>query len=151
MAMNRICLTGALVAEPRRKRTVGDKDVVYFIIAVPRSYKKPGEKYARADYISCRVWGLRSLRLIEYVEVGDWIGVVGRLMVDTWEADGVKKTFCYVHVDEINFLRARGQNWAGRIPSKENLRKIDTGKTSDEKETVDIGELGWSQHATYRC
>jgi single-strand DNA-binding protein len=102
-ALNRIILTGNLVADPEVRYTEKEIPVAHFRLAVNR-IPRNGSKEKEADFISCVAW--RNLAKIcgEYLKKGRLVAVEGRLQIRPYETKGQKKSFTEVIVDNLQML-----------------------------------------------
>ena len=114
MSINRFMAHGKIIKDLQLESTRSGKFYLNFPFAVPRDYKKDGEKYAESDIISCRAWAHNAEYIAKYASKNDWMIVTGRLQVDKYEKDGMKKTIIYVNVEGVELTRAAGaENCSG--------------------------------------
>ncbi|GEM_PF-2376276 len=90
--MNRICLTGRVIADPELK-TLGDRVVATVPVSVNRPYKRKDAPYPESDVFRVDVWGSRGESLVNHVAKGTHIWASGRLELRKIESGG-----CYVDV-----------------------------------------------------
>ena len=83
-SFNRCIFEGNLTADPIINE-VGENQVAKWSIAVNDTYRKE----APPLYIECECW--RPSKVLDYMTKGVSILVEGRLAVDQWEKDGVRK------------------------------------------------------------
>lgn len=85
--MNRICLTGRVIADPELK-TVGDRVVATVPVSVNRPYKRKDAPYPESDVFRVDVWGARGESLVNHVSKGDHLWVTGRVEMRKAEGSG---------------------------------------------------------------
>lgn len=102
--MNNVQLVGRIEEEVSVKGTDDGRTVVNLILSVPCDYKNSnGEKVK--DYIEVEIWGGVAEATRTYCNVGDIVGIKGRLKTDSYEnKDGTKKTALSVLAEKITFL-----------------------------------------------
>lgn len=106
-------LTGNLVRDPELK-AVGDNKVCSFIIAVNTGKKDvsaPGQPYI-ANYYNCSAWGDTGMYLMEKIEKGTQVEVLGDLRADAYvsQHDNAAHTNLRVTAFDVK-VRARGKDW----------------------------------------
>lgn len=85
--MNRICLTGRVIADPELK-TVGDRLVATVPVSVNRPYKRKDAPYPESDVFRVDIWGARGESLVNHVSKGDHLWVTGRVELRKAEGSG---------------------------------------------------------------
>ena len=105
--MNKWTGTGRLTRDPEIKNTTTGKAVANFTLAVDRRFKnQDGQK--EADFINCQAWGKTAEVLGQYTQKGSRIGIVGRLQVRSYDAQGgTKRWVTEVVVEELEFLESK--------------------------------------------
>lgn len=99
--MNRITLTGRVVAKPELRYTSSNKGFTRFSIGVNR--QKEG-----ADFINCIAWDKTAELICNYLDKGSFIGIEGRLQTSSYEKqDGTKGYTTDVYVQNIEFLNSK--------------------------------------------
>ena len=106
--INMVMLVGRLVRDPELEEHDNGKKVSKVTLAVNRRFKGTDGIY-HTDFIDCTFWNNFALNINEYCSKGDLIGVRGRLQVDTYEKDGIKKKITNVIADSITFLSSNKQ------------------------------------------
>lgn len=125
--MNLVVLKGNVTRNPELSNvTANGKEVavVRFGLAVNETIKKSdGTKGEETMFVECVAWAGGAEAIAKYVKKGDPFLVHGSLRLDTWEADGQKRSRHYVRVKEFEFLwRKSGSNTSqaeNEAPSKE--------------------------------
>lgn len=101
--MNKILITGRMVADPELRVTQGGKELCPFTIAVDRHGKG-------ADFIDCTAWNRDTGKgnasfVANYFHKGKPIEIEGTLATNTYEdKNGNKVKKVYVEVDRAGFV-----------------------------------------------
>ena len=106
--INMVMLVGRLVQDPEIVERDNGNKVSRVTLAVNRKFKGSDGVY-HTDFIDCVFWYTFAKNLTEYCSKGDLIGIRGRLQVDTYEKDGVKRKITDVIAESITFLSS-GKN-----------------------------------------
>ena len=101
--INMVMLVGRLVKDPEIIERDNGNKVSRVTLAVNRRFKGPDGVY-HTDFIDCVLWNNFAKNVNDYCSKGDLIGVRGRLQVDTYEKDGIKRKVCDVIAEGITFL-----------------------------------------------
>ena len=110
--INMVMLVGRLVSDPEIVEHEDGKKISHVTLAVNRKFKGTDGVY-HTDFIDCTFWNQIAKNICEYCSKGDLVGVRGRIQVDNFEKDGVKKKVTSVVADSITFLSS--------VKSKEDL------------------------------
>ncbi len=104
--MNKLIISGRLVADPEIRHTGEGKPVVNFRLAVNRRFKKEGEP--EADFFSCVAFG-KIAETIEKCSVskGTKLLVEGEDRNNNYEKDGVKHYGNQVIVSSFEFCESK--------------------------------------------
>ena len=106
---NKVILGGRMTADPELKTTQSGIAVTRFTIAVNRRFTKQGEQ-AQSDFINCVAWRQQAEFVTRYFRKGSSICVTGSIQTSTTtDAQGQKRWFTDVVVDEVNFVDAKGE------------------------------------------
>ena len=106
---NKVILGGRLTTDPELKTTQSGIPVTRFSIAVNRRFAKQGEQ-AQTDFINCVAWRTQAEFITRYFRKGSSICVVGSIQTSTTtDAQGQKRYFTDVIVDEANFVDSKGE------------------------------------------
>jgi len=100
-ALNRVILTGRLVADPEIKYTAKEVAVGHFMLAVNRASKGGTQP---AEFIRCTAWGGLAKICGQYLKKGRLVAVEGRLQIRSYESNGQKKSSTEVVVDNMQML-----------------------------------------------
>ena len=101
--INMVMLVGRLVQNPEIIERENGKKVSRVTLAVNRKFKGSDGVY-HTDFIDCVLWNNIAKNVSEYCSKVDLIGVRGRLQVDSYEKDGVKRKVVDVIAEGITFL-----------------------------------------------
>lgn len=112
--LNQVVLVGRIVRDPEIKKLENGKKVSNITLAVPRSYKNSEGEYA-TDFINVTLWNSVAENTAEYCQIGDMVGVKGKLETNTYEKDNQRHTSLGVIAERVTFL----------AQSKENKEKTD--------------------------
>ena len=98
--MNKIIMTGRLVATPQLKKVGNSYSVVSEKIATSRYGAKGEETY----FVPINVWGKSAEYLASYAHKGDLISVVGYLKTSTYEKEGQTHFKMEVQAEQVEIL-----------------------------------------------
>lgn len=101
---NKSIIIGNLARDPE-SRKVGDTSVTRLVVAVQDQYKKD-----KTSFIDVDAWGKLGDICSKYLEKGRQVLVEGRLIQDSWEKDGEKRSKLFINADEVKFLGNKGSN-----------------------------------------
>ena len=102
--MNKITLIGRITKEPELKYLPNSETaVVNITLAVDRRFKKDNE--TTADFIPVVIFGKQAESLVQYVDKGKKIAIVGRLQTRSYDhKDGYKVYITEVYAEEVEFI-----------------------------------------------
>ena len=104
--MNKIIITGGLGRDSELK-TVGEKSVLEFSIAVSSGYKKEDPP----SWWRCTIWGTRAEKLHQYLTKGTRLLIEGEPKIRQYEdKGGNKKLSAEIFVKELEFFSSRADN-----------------------------------------
>ena len=106
--INMVMLVGRLVRDPEVVKLDNGNSTSRVTLAVNRKFKGTDGVY-HTDFIDCVLWNNFAKNLSEYCSKGDLVGVRGRLQVESYEKDGVKKKMTDVIVENITFLSSKNK------------------------------------------
>lgn len=102
---NQVILVGRLARDPEVRTTGEGVPRAWFVLAVPRAFAgKDGDR--DADFINVVAWRQLASVVGEHLQKGRLVGVSGRLQVNTYEANGERKTATEVIAEQVIFLDA---------------------------------------------
>lgn len=132
MSLNKVYLIGNLTKDPEARKTGGGTSVCGFDIAVNRRFKGAnGEPKDEVTFVSCEAWGKTADNVCEYKKKGDPVLIEGRLKLDQWEKDGVKKQKLSVVCETVQFLGSK--KGAEKEATGENFETQSAPTSSAEK------------------
>lgn len=97
---NRVVLVGNLTRDVELKYVGDGKAVANFGLAVNEKYKDKEE----TTFVDLTAWGRTAEIISEYTSKGSQLMIEGRLKLDQWEQDGVKRSKLKVVVDKAILL-----------------------------------------------
>ncbi len=123
--LNQIVLVGRLVKTPELRVTDSGKKISTITLAVPRNYKNIHGEY-ETDFLDCTLWTNVAENTTEYCQVGDMIGVKGRVQSKIiTQDDGTKKKKTEIVAEKVTFL--------AQAPKKEEKKEKETKPKKEEK------------------
>ena len=108
--MNSCNFTGRLTKDPELKTTQSDKKYTRFCLAVDGIKDKDGNK--TADFVDCIAWNKSAEIIAQYARKGSKLGVSGRLHTTTTEANGEKRKYTEIVVNEFDLLDSKPKDQA---------------------------------------
>jgi single-strand DNA-binding protein len=124
LVYNKVILVGNLTRDPELKFIANGNPVCRFGLATNRSYTSNGEKKEEVTFVDIDVWGKPAENCAKYLEKGKKVLVEGRLKLDTWEADGQKRSKLFINADSVQFLTSPS--------SKEQTKSADDVPVGDD-------------------
>lgn len=116
--MNKVILVGRLTRDPELKYTPSGIAVARFTVAVSRQpfAKKGGEQagaegssqQVEADFLRVVAWRRLGEICGEFLSKGRLVYIEGRLQIDSYEKDGVKRISAEVIADNMQMLERKG-------------------------------------------
>jgi single-strand DNA-binding protein len=101
--LNKVILTGRMVADPEPVQTSGSTSITKVRVAVDR---KGREK--ETDFFDCTAFGKTAEFVETYLNKGRMVALVGQLRVRSYDAkDGTKRKVWEIVIDEIHPLDSR--------------------------------------------
>ena len=122
--LNRITMTGRLVADPELRRTQSGVSVTSFRIANDRDYGKGEEK--ETDFFDVVAWRSTAEFICKYFTKGRMISVDGRLQTRGWkDREGNNRVSIEILVDNAYFGDSKredaGDNSGGNFPAADQF------------------------------
>lgn len=102
MSINRVEITGNLGKDPELKATAGGTSVLLLSVCVNSRVKRDGEWADKANWVDVKFFGSRADALHRYLSKGSHVAIAGRLLQETWEKDGQKRSRLVVVGDDID-------------------------------------------------
>lgn len=139
MSLNKVFVTGRLVADPELKSTPNGVSVTTVRVACDRDIKNQKTGKRDTDFFNVVAWRNTAEFLARYFGKGSMITVVGRLEVREYtDRDGNKRTAAEIVAENIYF--GESKNSSG--PAKAEPYGDSSGRTDGYEElTEEDGEL----------
>ena len=113
-SFNRVILVGNLTRDPEMRHIPSGLAVADIGLAVnDRRKTTAGDWVDEATFVDITLWGRQAEIAAEYLSKGSPVLVEGRLKLDTWEADGQKRSKLKVVGEKIEMLGKRGDGSGG--------------------------------------
>lgn len=109
--VNRVFLTGRLVADPDIRYTPTGNEVAQLRIAVSINYKSkqdPSNWQEETSFITIVAWNRLADKVEKTIKKGDLIFVEGRLRIREYEVDGNKRYATEIVARDIKLIVAKG-------------------------------------------
>ena len=106
--LNKVILTGRLVADAELRYTPSNKAVATARIASPRDFKNQnGER--ETDFVNVVVWGKLAETMASYANKGSLISLDGEIRTRRYEKNGVMQYVTEVLCQSFQLLESRAQ------------------------------------------
>lgn len=107
---NKVILVGNLTRDPELKYTPSQIAVCELGLAINDKRKNPttGEWVEDTTFVDVTLWRREAEVASEYLTKGSSVLIEGRLKLDTWEADGQKRSKLRVVADRMQMLGGKG-------------------------------------------
>jgi len=127
--LNRIFLTGRLVADPDVRYTPSGSEVAQFRLAVNRSYKTKDSDEWREEsfFVGIVTWNKLAEKVERNFKKGDLVIVEGRLNIRNYEVDGTKKWVTEIVASNVKFL-----------PRNKPKEEVDTDRKKSVESEPDV-------------
>ena len=114
--MNNVSLIGRIVNDLELK-TVGMENIplLQFSIAIDDGFGDNKKSY----FFDVKSWRKQAEIIAQYFSKGDRIGVVGKLVQETWETDGQKRSRVIIQINDFDFIEKKGESGNNTNPSYE--------------------------------
>jgi len=110
LSLNKVLVAGNLTRDPELKYIPSGSAVCHFGLAINRKYKtKDGGLQDDVVFLDIEAWGKTGEAVAKYLTKGSKALVEGRLKLDSWEKDGVKKSKLKVVAIDVQFLETKGE------------------------------------------
>lgn len=114
-------ILGYVGQDPETRTVSGDVQITTFSVAVSEERKdKAGEKIKTTSWFNCTAFNRTAEIIATHVKKGNAVYVKGRLKIEEYEKDGVKKYATKVIVGEIVMLPKGDKAAGGAGTSAEN-------------------------------
>lgn len=107
--LNQVTLVGRLAREPELKTLESGKKVCEITLAVPRNYKNEKGEY-ETDFIDCTLWNSVAQNTVDYCQVGDIVGVHGKVHMYKYVKDEHTYSAMKVNTERVTFLSQSREN-----------------------------------------
>ncbi len=101
--LNKIHILGRLTKDPELK-DLGQSKVANFSIANNRTYVQNGEKKTDVSYFDCEAWSGLADVVKKFAPKGKQVAIEGRLIQQSWEADGKKFSKIKIRVENLQLV-----------------------------------------------
>lgn len=115
--MNQVTLIGRLTRDPERRTTTSGTDIWSFTLAVSKNKEE-------TDFFDVKATGKAGDLVHLYLEKGFITCVMGRIVIEKWESDGVKKQKYVVWADRVELLPNRPRTLPASDPTNDNFQEI---------------------------
>jgi len=122
--MNNPSITGRLTQDVELRSTNGGTDVAVLRIANNDNRDKP-------MFVTAEVYGPGAKPCATYLSKGREVAVSGRLVIDTWEKDGVKRERPKI-VGRVEFLGSASRGEDDRFADAALAAAADVDRTADD-------------------
>lgn len=139
--MNRAIIIGRISNDLELKKTLNNKSVLEFDVAVKKERKNDNGTYD-ADFIRVVCWEQKADFLSSYGKKGTLVGVSGRLETSSYEKDGRKVYKTYITADSVEILESKKETYGQQTLTGDNrdVRGF-TDESAVSKVTIDDDEL----------
>lgn len=118
--LNRVTMTGRLVAAPELRHTQSGVPVTSFRIANDRDYGKGEEK--ETDFFDVVAWRATAEFICKYFTRGRMISVDGRLQTRSWkDKEGHNRVSTEILVDNAYFADSKKDDSSGDFPANDQF------------------------------
>ncbi|MGM7268148.1 single-stranded DNA-binding protein, partial [Erysipelothrix rhusiopathiae] len=100
--MNKVIITGTLHGQ-FVKNEIGEGKIKLLFTIISRNDYPNRKGIYENTFINCVAWNNIAGFILRNFKIGDAIEVVGSIINETWEKDGVKKYKDRVQVGEVNY------------------------------------------------
>lgn len=149
-SLNKVILMGNLTRDPELRHTPKGSAVCDFAIAINEVYRAAdGTLKEEVCYVEIVVWGRSAETCKEYLGKGSLVLIDGRLQLDQWEAEGMKKSRLRVRADVVKFL-GKPRAGSSSASSSGNRSSHNGGGRSDEFHSDEEAESDTSSAKQHR-
>jgi single-strand DNA-binding protein len=120
--VNRIFLTGRLVADPDIRYTPTGNEVAQFRIAVNRNFKLKDSEQWQEDtfFVTIIAWNRLAEKVEKTFKKGNVVFAEGSLRIRDYEVDGVKKWVTEIIARSLKILTGTSREVEAEEPADEN-------------------------------
>lgn len=121
MSLNSAVMMGRLTKDPELRYTTNNTAVLYFTVAVDRTYSKSGEE-RQTDFIDVVAWSKTAEFVDRYFGKGQKIIVEGSLQTRTYtDKNGNKRKAVELVARQVHFAESKKQQDAIPEPSDRDI------------------------------
>ncbi len=125
--MNRIIISGRLVADPELRQTTSNISVCRFRVAVNRPFAKDGE--TAADFFNVVAWRQSAEFVTKYFKKGSAIILEGSMRnADFTDSNGTKHYAMELVAEHVEFGESKAKSTANEEINLSGFEKIDDGE-----------------------
>ncbi len=117
--MNVVALVGNLCADVEMRAAKSGDPIARFRLAVQRPTREK-----EVDFFSCTAFGKQAVACGEFLTKGCKVSVEGRLNIEKWEKDDVKRESVSIIANRVNFISTSR--------SSDNPAPVAVGAVSDD-------------------
>lgn len=114
----KVILIGNLTRDVDLRKTASGSPVASFGLAMNEKFKSNGEVKESVVFVDITVWGSQGENCAKYLKKGSQVLVDGKLKLDTWEADGGKRSKLTVTALHVQFM----DSGSGQKPASEDSK-----------------------------
>ncbi len=112
--VNKVILVGRLGADPELRYTPSGQALAKFNVATDEVFTdRQGERQKRTEWHRIVAWGKLAETCGKYLTKGQLVYIEGRIRSNTWEQEGVKRTYVEIIASNMQMLSS------GRGPERE--------------------------------
>lgn len=132
MSINSVTLTGHLTRDMEIRYTQANFPVGNFSIAVNEKTKnsRTGEWEDRTVFVDCTLFGKYAESIENYMVKGQKVAIQGKLRLEQWEKDGLKRQKLAVVAEKIDLCGSRESG--SRVASSNNAISYDSDSFYEE-------------------
>lgn len=136
-SFNRVILAGNLTRDVELRQVGSGTSVADLGLAVnERRNNASGEWTEEATFVDVTAWGRVAETASEYLRKGDGVLIEGRLKLESWEANGQKRSKLKVVADRVEFLGGK----RGGMPRAEPAAAAELGHVPKQAAETAPGE-----------
>jgi len=103
--MNKVILIGNLTRDVEAATTKNGQAIAKMGLAINERYtNKAGNNVDKTTYLNLTAWGNLAQTCSRHLGKGSKVAVEGKILVNEWEKDGVKRKDFNINVERIEFL-----------------------------------------------
>jgi single-strand DNA-binding protein len=117
-SFNRVFLLGNVTRNIELRYTSAGSPFTEIGLAINRTWKdEHGDKQQEVTFVDCTLWSRQAEIANQYLKKGSAVFVEGRHQLDTWEANGVKRSKLRVAVENLQLLPSRREGTESPRPA----------------------------------